>query len=155
VRQEIEFAFDLRAGAVAAKRLLCASFSGGRVDVAIWLATWASVSDRRPKGGVGVSDCMSLPQPGKENLFAKTAPSLTRLLTVIRGSDSLSIAKKRRGLPGQQRFGAFSFAYNSLRGCGVRGSRITAPPWQSPRVAAVNSIAPGSHVPSWDCRNAS
>jgi hypothetical protein len=52
---------DLRAGAVAAKSLLCASFSGGLVDAAIWLATWASVSDRRPKGGVGVFDCMSLP----------------------------------------------------------------------------------------------
>jgi hypothetical protein len=52
---------DLRAGAVAAKSLLCASFSGGLVDAAIWLATCASVSDRRPKGGVGVFDCMSLP----------------------------------------------------------------------------------------------
>jgi hypothetical protein len=52
---------DLRAGAVAAKSLLCASFSGGLVDAAIWLATCASVNDRRPKGGVGVFDCMSLP----------------------------------------------------------------------------------------------
>jgi len=52
---------DLRAGAVAVKSLLCASFSGGLVDAAIWLTTWASVSDRRPKGGVGVFDCMSLP----------------------------------------------------------------------------------------------
>ena len=62
-RREIdgEGEFDLRAGTVAAKSLLCASFSGGLVDAAIWLATWASVSDRRPKGGVGVSDCMSSP----------------------------------------------------------------------------------------------
>jgi hypothetical protein len=44
-----------------AKRLLCAGFSGGRVDAATWVATWANVSDRRPKGVVGICDCMSLP----------------------------------------------------------------------------------------------
>ena len=57
-RREIEGEgeVDLRAGAVAA---ICEGFSGRLVDAAIWLATWASVSDRRPKGGVGVSDCMS------------------------------------------------------------------------------------------------
>ena len=61
-RREIEGEgeVDLRAGAVAAKSLLCESFSGRLVDAAIWLATWASINDRRTKGGVGVSDCMSL-----------------------------------------------------------------------------------------------
>src|SRR5260370_33856783 len=62
---------------------LCTTFSGGRAVAPIWLATWASVSDRRPKGVVGECDCMSLPQLGKENLLAETAP---KRLTVIRGS---------------------------------------------------------------------
>jgi hypothetical protein len=62
---------------------LCTIFSGGRAVATIWLATWASVSDRRPKGVVGGCDCMSLPQLGKENPLAETAPER---LTVIRGS---------------------------------------------------------------------
>jgi hypothetical protein len=32
---------------------LWTTLSGGRADAAIWVATWASVSDRRPKGVVG------------------------------------------------------------------------------------------------------
>src|SRR6202044_2821960 len=75
--------------------------AGGRAEAAMCVATWASVSDRRPKGVVGVCDCMSLPQLGKENLLAKPAPSLTRLLTVSCGSDSLSVAKLRQRLPGR------------------------------------------------------
>src|SRR5260370_32490683 len=52
---------------------LCTTFSGGRAVAPSWLATWARVSDRRPKGVVGECDCMSLPQLGKENLLAETA----------------------------------------------------------------------------------
>ncbi|MGD5665281.1 hypothetical protein QUT05_22460, partial [Xanthomonas citri pv. citri] len=58
---------------------LCTIFSGGRSVATIWLATWASISDRRPKGVVGECDCMSLPHAGKENLLAKTAPLLKTL----------------------------------------------------------------------------
>ena len=61
------------------------------------------------KATLGYLTACLRPQSGKENLLAKTAPSLTRLLTVIRGSDSLSVAKKMRGLPGQQRFGGLFF----------------------------------------------
>src|ERR1700738_2007678 len=53
---------------------LCTTFSGGRAVAPSWLATWASVSDRRPKGVVGECDCMSLPQLDKENPLAETAP---------------------------------------------------------------------------------
>ena len=81
--------------AVQIARKIChlwTTLSGGRAEAAICVATWASVNLRRPKGVVGVCDCMSLPQLGKENLLAKTTPSLTRLLTVVCGSDSLSAA---------------------------------------------------------------
>src|SRR6266702_1342166 len=90
---------------------LCTTFSGGRAVAPIWLATWARVSDRRPKGVGGECDCMSLPHRGKGNWFAKTTPSLTRHLTAIRGSDSLSVAKlDKRGLPDGNVWGPFSFA---------------------------------------------
>jgi len=52
---------DRRAVAVAATRLLFAGLFGGLVDAAIWVATWANISDRRPKGVVVLCDCMSLP----------------------------------------------------------------------------------------------
>ena len=74
---------------------LCTALSGGRAFAAIWLATWASVSDRRPKGVVGECDCMSLPQLGKENLLAETAIK-SRHETLdcdSRKWDSLSVAK--------------------------------------------------------------
>jgi len=72
--------------------------SGGRLETAICVATWASVNDRRPKGVVGVRGSMSCPHAGKGNLLAETAP---RLLTVIRGSGILSVAKLKRRLPGR------------------------------------------------------
>ena len=40
---------------------LCTALSGGRAFAVAWLATWASVSDRRPKGVVETWDCMSSP----------------------------------------------------------------------------------------------
>src|ERR1700676_3698510 len=55
---------------------LCTTFSGGRAIAPIWLATWASVSDRRAKVVVVDCDCRYLPHAGKENLLAKTARSL-------------------------------------------------------------------------------
>ena len=55
---EAEGEVDLRAGAVGEALVMC-ELLRRPVDAAIRVATWASVSDRRPKGGVGVSDCMS------------------------------------------------------------------------------------------------
>jgi hypothetical protein len=80
-----------RATQIALKTFhLWTTLSGGRADAAACVATWASVSVRRPKGVVGVCDCMSLPRQGKEKLPAKTAP---KRLTVIRRSEILEIAK--------------------------------------------------------------
>ena len=70
---------------------------------------------------------MSLPLQGKENLLAKTTPSLTRHLTAIRGSDSLSVAKQTERASGRKRLGAFSFAaIESLFVLRERGLRIGA-----------------------------
>ena len=97
---------------------LWTAFSGGRADAAIRVATWASVSDRRPKGVVGVCDCMSLPRQGKEKLPAKTAP---KRLTVIRGSVILRAPAQRRGFRNGDVTGAFFFCLGFS--CIVRLSR--------------------------------
>lgn len=64
----------------------------------------ANVFVRPLEGVTSVCVRMSLPQPGKENLLAETAQSLTRLLTAIRGSDSLSVAKLEREASGTVTF---------------------------------------------------
>src|SRR5215470_5999071 len=72
---------------------LWTTFSGGLAAVAIWVATWASVSDRGPKGAVGVCDCMSLPQSGQRKSARRNDENIAaRLLTRIRGSVILSVA---------------------------------------------------------------
>ncbi|WP_210302483.1 hypothetical protein, partial [Rhodoblastus sphagnicola] len=64
---------------------LCATFSGGRAFDAAWLATWASVSDRRPNAVVGgwcvVSILFALVQAKKT-----CSPKRRRLLTAMWGS---------------------------------------------------------------------
>jgi hypothetical protein len=144
---------DRRAVAFAERRALFVGSFDALADVAIW----ANINDRRLRGGVGVMcECMPLPYPGKENLLTKTVPSLTRRLTVIRGSDSLSIARTMRRLPGQQRFGGLFFCLQlPSRLLGTRFTHHSASMGNVPCVAAVISIAPGSHVPSLECRNAS
>ena len=58
---------------------LCTAFSGGRAFAAAWLATWASVSDRRPKGVVELWGCIfNCPQLGKRSALAETAFSPSR-----------------------------------------------------------------------------
>ena len=59
---------------------LWTTLSGGRADAAICVATWASVSDRRPKGVVGLMRLHVFAfQLGKENLLAKTTIVTRRL----------------------------------------------------------------------------
>src|SRR5271163_4011227 len=73
---------------------LCTAFSGGRAFAVAWLATWASVSDRRPKGVVELCGCISSPSIGQKKPARQNgAQSLTRLLTVIRGSEILNFAR--------------------------------------------------------------
>jgi hypothetical protein len=58
---------------------LCTAFSGGRAFATAWFATWASVSDRRPKGVVELWGCIfNCPQLGKRNPIAEAAFSLSR-----------------------------------------------------------------------------
>ena len=55
---------EARPCAVQIARKTChlwTAFSGGRAFATTWLATWASVSDRRPKGVVELCGCISLP----------------------------------------------------------------------------------------------
>lgn len=70
---------------------------------------------------------MSLPLQGKGNRLAKTAPSLTRHLTAIRGSDSLSVAKQtREGFRTETSWGPFLLPLWILSRIGERGLRIGA-----------------------------
>ena len=55
---------------------LCTALSGGRAFAVAWLATWASVSDRRPKGVVATVYRLICHSSGKRNLLAKTTPTL-------------------------------------------------------------------------------
>ena len=104
---------------------LCTAFSGGRAFATAWLATWASVSDRRPKGVVELWGCIfNCPQLGKRNPLTETALSLSRdFLTVIRGSEILNVLRLRRA--SGTRFGGL-FLLRSVSSC-FAGTRFTQP----------------------------
>src|SRR5208282_6257538 len=55
---------------------LCTALSGGRAFAVAWLDTWASVSDRRPKGVVATVYRLICHSSGKRNPLAKTTPTL-------------------------------------------------------------------------------
>ena len=85
---------------------LCTAFSGGRAFAIAWLATWASVSDRRPKGVVPIAYSLICHSSGqKKSARQNDADSLT----VIRGSGLLSVVTLSEGASERRRLGAFSF----------------------------------------------
>ena len=77
---------------------LCTAFSDDRAFAFAWLATWASVSDRRPKGVVELWGCISMPSIGQKTSARRNdVQSLMRLLTVIRGSVILLLPHREKG----------------------------------------------------------
>src|SRR5208337_3261084 len=87
---------------------LCAAASGARCFATIWLATWPSDSDRRPKGVVGRTGSIRVRlRSGKKKPLAETASSLDNNLRRPYSLSAKSICFV--GLPGRRRLGSFSF----------------------------------------------
>src|SRR5208337_3043413 len=93
---------------------LCAAASGARCFATIWLATWPSDSDRRPKGVVGRTGSIRVRlRSGKKKPLAETASTLD---SDSRRPYSLSAKSSFVGLPGRRRSGSVFFARCSSLG---------------------------------------
>jgi hypothetical protein len=95
-----------------AKRLLSASVSGGLLEAVVSVAMWVSINDRAQRASLGCLNACLRPQSGKENLLAKTAPSLTETLDCDSWKcDSRIRQNTRRASEAVTFRGPFSFAY--------------------------------------------